>query len=139
MEPNARLRGERLQEAALRELANVDSWCQAGRLTWAGLSARLNVSRQALEAKKDVVMAYRAAHSKLKERYSASPGAVLKRSLEEQVKQLRADVADKQRKLDHWIERWVSVEVECRKLGINADAVLKPLGVQSSRIPEGRM
>lgn len=138
-EPTTRLRGQRLQEAALRELADIESWRQSGPLTWSSLSARLNVTRQALEAKPDVVVAYKATQAKLKDLRATSPGAVQKRSLEDQVKRLRAEVADKQRHLDYFIERWHAVEAECRKLGINPDAVLTPLGIRTARMPEGRV
>lgn len=128
------LRGDRLKDAALHELAKLDSWREGPPLTWAALSGRLGVSRQAVEAKPEVVAAFKAARTELQKARQSTPEALVRRSLEDRLTAMQAELASMQRTLDRWVEKWVSVEVQCRAAGIKPDKVLEPVRGRS----EGR-
>ncbi|HLL14269.1 MAG TPA: hypothetical protein VK388_04255 [Pyrinomonadaceae bacterium] len=60
--------------------------------------------------------------------FSTSVEAVaLRRPLEERVANLEEQNADLYRKLDGWIERWVTVEYNAKMLGIDADQLFAPM------------
>lgn len=127
------LRGRRLFEAALREVADFGSWTRGEDLTWANLARRLGVSRQALESRRpDEKEALREAVGKQKEAlrktdYGADSAKVVRRTLEERIEASKAETAQLRKELDCWIEKWVTVEYNCRRRHINADDILTPL------------
>jgi len=53
--------------------------------------------------------------------------AVLRRPLEERIQTLEKENEDLRRKLDGWIERWVTVEYNARLLGKDADKLFAPI------------
>lgn len=124
--PRLRLRGKRLESAALRELADIESWKTEGPLTWGVLAKKLGVSRQAIATKPSVKEAYHHAQKELKRASGNSPEAIIKRTLESQLQRMKQELAEKDALLDRWIEKWVGVEVRCRQRGINPDEILGP-------------
>ena len=128
LRPRQALRGAHLNEAAMRQLADRESW-SAEILTWDNLAKRLGVSRQAIENKKTrpaVYDAFHAAKAALKEG-APTPTAELRRTLAEQIKSLRDTIKAKDRQLDEWVERWAAIEHNANAKGINPDIILMPL------------
>jgi len=129
----AALRGKRLFNAALREIADFGSWTHGDKLTWSNLAARLGVSRQALESRpigeKEVL---RDAFWKQKEalqktEYGTDTEKVVRRTFEERLEASRAEIQRLNKQLDSWVEKWVTVEYNCRSIGLDAEKILTPL------------
>lgn len=128
LRPRRALRGALLNEAAIRQLADRESW-SAELLTWDNLAKRLGVSRQAIENKKTrpaVYEAFHAAKAALKEG-APTPTAELRRTLAEQIKSLRDTIEAKDRQLDEWVERWAAIEHNAHAKGVDPDLLLMPL------------
>lgn len=128
LRPRRALRGAHLNEAAIRQLADLESW-SAELLTWDNLAKRLGVSRQAIENKKTrpaVYEAFHAAKAALKAG-APTPTADLRRTLAEQIKSLRDTIEAKDRQLDAWAEKWAAVEFNAHKKRIDPDLLLQPL------------
>src|SRR5713101_6708782 len=53
--------------------------------------------------------------------------AVLRRPLEQRIQALEKENEDLRRKLDGWVERWVTVEYNARLLGKDADKLFEPI------------
>jgi hypothetical protein len=127
LKPRGHLRGNRLQETALRELASTASWRENEPLTWDALAARLGVSRQALASKPAVVEAFHRAKREIAALEGSSPHAVVRRTLDERVADLEGQLTERNRQLDSWVEKWVTIEYNCRKYGFDSDKILEPL------------
>ena len=121
------LRGPTLVAAALRELADTNSWRDGEPLTWENLADRLGVSRQAIATKDAVKQALHKAQAELKRDPSLSPAAVVRRTYQDQIEELRCQLAERDRQLSTWIEKWVTVEVNCLKYGYKPDLLLGAL------------
>jgi hypothetical protein len=132
LKPRRNLRGERLKEVAIRELEATETWRQDVPLSWQALASRLGVSRQSVAKKPAVVEAFHRAKATLRKHLSDSPEVAVRRTLEQYVEELRLLLREKDRVLDSWIEKWVTIEHNCRSLGYDADKVLQPL-VRPSR------
>jgi len=59
--------------------------------------------------------------------FSRSQSTPDRKSSDQQIADLKAQVADLQQKLDGWIERWAAVEYNARMLGIDPDEIFAPL------------
>lgn len=127
LKPRGGLRGTRLQETALRELANTSSWRDGESLSWASLATRLGVSRQAVAMKPAVVEAFHRAKKEVTAMEGSSPLAVVRRTLEQRVADLQDQLDDRNRQLNTWIEKWATVEYNCRRYGYDPDKILEPL------------
>jgi hypothetical protein len=129
LRPRSPLRGPRLNEAALKELADLESW-SAEMLTWANLAKRLNVSRQAIENKKKRPLVYEAFHktkAALRGSLPSSPDAVAKRTIQDEINSLRDTIKAKELQLDEWAEKWAAVEFNAHRHGYNPDLLFAPL------------
>ena len=127
LKPRAHLRGKRLQDTALRELASSASWQEGEPLTWQSLATRMGVSRQALASKPAVVEAYHKAKKEIAAVGSNSPLAIVRRSLEQRIADLSNQLTERNKQLNAWIEKWATVEYNCRRYGYDADKILEPL------------
>lgn len=127
LKPRGYLRGKRLLDAALRELSSTASWMHGESLTWGSLAARIGVSRQALASKAAVVEAYHRAKKEIAALEDGSPLAVVRRSLDQRIADLEMQLKERNRQLDAWIEKWVTVEYNCRRYGYEPDKILEPL------------
>jgi hypothetical protein len=121
------LRGPALESAALRELADTNSWREGEPLTWENLASRLGVSRQAIATKDSVKEALHRAQAELKRDPSRAPAAVVRRTYQDQIDDLRRQLAERDRQLNAWIEKWVTVEANCLKYGYKPDLILEAL------------
>ena len=131
LRPRRVLRGENLLQAALKELADAASWqSEQGPLTWFALARRLGVSRQAVATKPAIQEAYAAAQDKLRRAAldTSNPQAVVRRTLEDRVAHLEAEIERLGRERDGWIEQWVAAEHNCRLYGYDPDKVFAPIG-----------
>lgn len=92
----------------------------------ARLAKALKVSRQALydNGLDDEIDRYKALQRKNFSRSRSTPD---RKSSDQQIAELKAQVADLQQKLDGWIERWAAVEYNARMLGIDPDDIFAPL------------
>src|SRR5664279_3285724 len=109
--PRRALRGKRLIDAALREVADFFSWTAGTPLTQESLAARLGVSRQAIATKPVIVDAIRKTKAELRMGGGEqAPDKVVRRTLEQRLEQLQKEKAQMQAQLDAWIEKWVTVE-----------------------------
>ncbi len=126
LKPRTKLRGTRLEEAALRELAKLDTW-QSIPISWEALATRLGVSRQALAKKVTVKEALRHAKSELKKQAGITPDAVVKRTLQARIAELKNELKEKDRQLDAWVQKWATIEANCSKHAFPADKILEPL------------
>jgi hypothetical protein len=124
------LRGKALVDTALRELSDTASWAPPhAPLTWERLAARLGVSRQAVATKSQIKDAFARSKAELS-RWSVEyfkPAEVVKRTLEDKVAALELEVKQLKSERDGWIEKWVQVEVNARRHGIDADLLFQPL------------
>jgi hypothetical protein len=127
LKPRGNLRGNRLQDTALRELASTASWHNGESLTWDSLATRLGVSRQALASKPAVVEAYHRAKKEIAALEDGSPQAVVRRTIDQRVADLEMQLNERNRQLNAWIEKWVTVEYNCRRYGYEPDKILEPL------------
>ncbi len=127
LKPRGNLRGSRLQDTALRELASTASWHNGESLTWGSLAARIGVSRQALASKTAVVEAYHRAKKEIATLENSSPQAIVRRTLDQRVADLEMQLNERNRQLNAWIEKWVTVEYNCRRYGFEPDKILEPL------------
>lgn len=127
LKPRAHLRGKRLQDTALRELASTASWQEGESLTWVSLATRMGVSRQALASKPVVVEAYHKAKKEIAAIGANSPQAVVRRSLDQRIADLNSQLTERNKQLNAWIEKWATVEYNCRQYGYDADKILEPL------------
>lgn len=122
------LRGDKLVHAARAELARMLKLSpKTDRINILRLAQRLKVTRQALYNNdlQDVVSEYAELQRK---NFSAEvEAAVLRRPLEERIEALERENDDLHRKLDGWIERWVTVEYNARMLGKDADKLFLPI------------
>lgn len=126
------LRGKRLEAAALRELADPLAWDENNPLTWKSLAGKLGVSRQALATKPAIVEAFSKAKIGLGEYIGLADGRrAIRRTLEQRVDELERQLSEKQRELDRWVEKWVTVEHNCRTYGYDADKIFEPLSKPS--------
>jgi hypothetical protein len=127
--PRARpLRGEKLVTAAHAELARMVKLSpKTDRINLLRLAQRLRVTRQALY--NNDLQAVVAEYAELQRKnFSAEvEAAVLRRPLEERIQALEKENEDLHRKLDGWIERWVTVEYNARLLGKDADKLFQPI------------
>ncbi len=135
------LRGRRLVDAALREIGDLGSWSRGEKLTWGNLAKRLGVSRQALQSRpKEEGDELKAAFWKQKEvlretEDGLNPDKVIRRTLNERIEASKAEIVRLQRQLDGWIEKWATVEYNCRRMGVDADEILTPLAKPARQIP----
>jgi hypothetical protein len=127
LKPRGHLRGNRLQETALRELASTASWHEKEPLTWGSLATRLGVSRQALASKPAVVEAFHRAKGEIAALEGSSPQAIVRRTLDQRVADLEGQLSERNRQLNAWIEKWVTIEYNCRRYGLSPDKILEPL------------
>jgi hypothetical protein len=111
----------------LRELSSTASWCNEEPLSWEALAARLGVSRQAIAIKPAVVEAYHSAKKDVAAFKGGSPQAVVRRSLEQRVAEMQKKLDERDRQLNVWIEKWATVEYNCRRYGHDPDKILEPL------------
>ena len=100
LKPRGHLRGKRLQETALRELASTASWHEKDPLTWGSLATRLGVSRQALASKSAVVEAFHRAKREIVTLDGSSPHAIVRRTLDQRVADLERQLTERNRQLD---------------------------------------
>ena len=141
LRPRKVLRGSLLVNAALKELADTASWqTDLAPLTWLALAHRLGVSRQAIATKPVIKEAYAVAQERLQKAKvdTADPQVVGRRSLEERVASLHAEIEQFGRERDAWIERWVAVEHNCRLHGYDPDKLFAPLDKPRRSEPRGR-
>ena len=123
-----KLRGQKLVDAALKELADFNSWAREGKFTWGSLAARLGVSRQALEGKETVTDAADRLRADLKKTDGGRNLAkIARRTHEQRIQQLEADKKALQEQIDRWVEKWVTVEYNCVTMNIAPDKILEPL------------
>jgi hypothetical protein len=122
------LRGEKLVKAAHAELARMVKLSpKTDRINLLRLARRLKVTRQALynNSLQGVVLEYAELQRK---NFSAEvEAAVRRRPLEERIQALEKENEELRRKLDGWIERWVTVEYNARLLGKDADKLFEPI------------
>jgi hypothetical protein len=121
LRPRRDLRGKRLEETAIRELRDADSWRTGTPLSWKTLAARLGVSRQALATKPAVVEAYHATKLEFKKAHGKSPEAVLKRTLSDRIKELETRLRERDHQLDAWVQKWATIEYNCRLYNYDPD------------------
>jgi serine protease inhibitor ecotin len=88
---------------------------------------RLGVSRQALASKPVVVEAYHLAQKEVGALEKNSPHSIVRRTLDERVVDLEKQLEERNRQLNSWIEKWVTVEYNCRRYGYEPDKILEPL------------
>jgi hypothetical protein len=122
------LRGEVLVNAARAELARMVKLSpKTDRINLMRLAQRLKVTRQALY--NNNLQAVIAEHAELQRKTFATEveAAALRRPLEERIQALEKENEDLRRKLDGWIERWVTVEYNARMLGKDADKLFLPI------------
>jgi hypothetical protein len=122
------LRGEMLVNAARAELARMVKLSpKTDRINLMRLAQRLKVTRQALY--NNNLQAVIAEHAELQRKTFATEveAAALRRPLEERIQALEKENEDLRRKLDGWIERWVTVEYNARLLGRDADKLFAPI------------
>ncbi len=122
------LRGEMLVNAARAELARmVNLSPKTDPINILRLARRLRVTRQALY--NNDLQAVVAEYAELQRKnFSAEvAAAVLRRPLEQRIEALERANQDLRRKLDGWIERWVTVEYNARLLGKDADKLFEPM------------
>lgn len=122
------LRGEKLVRAAhalLVEGSNLSPKIQP--INVSTLAEALGVTRQAiynnnLDVEVDKYREIQRKNDVLQNESEAS-----RRPLEERIKAKDEETADLRRKLDGWIERWVTVEYNARMQGIDADKIFAPM------------
>ena len=108
-------------------------------MTWGNLAERLGVSRQALETRspeeKQVLSdAYWKQKESLRRTENGSnPTKVIRRTFEERIEAAKTETAQLRKQLDCWIEKWATVEYNCRRLGVDADKILEPLAKPDRR------
>jgi hypothetical protein len=92
-------------------------------LTWEELAQRLGVSRQAIAGKPTVQQAYQVAHKGLNATTGEqhSPEALARRTFEERIYALELELKELRPQRDKWIERWGTVEQNCRLYGYDPD------------------
>lgn len=140
LRPRHVLRGPRLIQTALRELEDLTSWQAEGqRLTWQALAARLGVSRQAVATKPELQEAYRRAQERLRNPppNASDPVVATRRSYEQRIAQLEAELARLREERDGWIQRWMQVEHNCRLHGVDPDQIFAPVPAPDRRLPRG--
>jgi hypothetical protein len=52
---------------------------------------------------------------------------VVRRTLDQRVADLERQLTERNRQLDAWIEKWATVEYNCRRYGFDPDKILEPL------------
>jgi hypothetical protein len=122
------LRAETLVNAARAELARMGKLSpKTDPINILRLARRLGVTRQALY--NNDLQAVVAEYAELQRKnFSAEvEAAVRRRPLEERIQALKKENEELRRKLDGWIERWVTVEYNARLLGKNADKLFEPI------------
>lgn len=129
------LRGKRLLEAALREIADFASWTRGEKFTWANLAVRLGVSRQTLESKAELTAAVERLRIDLRRTDGGQNSAkVVRRTLDQRIQNLEAENKALQAQLDSWVEKWVTVEHNCRLHNIDPDEILTPLAKPNRQV-----
>jgi hypothetical protein len=122
------LRGETLVNAARAELARMVKLSpKTDPINVLRLARRLTVTRQALYNNdlRAVILEYGELQRK---NFSAEvEAAVLRRPLKQRIQALEKKNEDLRRKLDRWIERWVTVECNARLLGKDADKLFESI------------
>jgi hypothetical protein len=58
---------------------------------------------------------------------SYHPSNVVKRTLEDQLSALRIEISQLKAERDGWLERWVQVEVNARRYGIDPDLLFETI------------
>ena len=91
------------------------------------VAQRLKVTRQALYNNDLQAVVTEYAELQRKNFSTEVEAAVLRRPLEERIQALEKENEDLRRKLDGWIERWVTVEYNARLLGKDADKLFEPI------------
>jgi len=122
------LRGETLVNAAHAELARMVKLSpKTDRINVLRLAQRLKVTRQSLY--NNDLQAVIAEYAELQRRNFGAEveASVLRRPLEARIQALEKENEDLRRKLDGWIERWVTVEYNARLLGKDADKLFAPI------------
>jgi hypothetical protein len=92
----------------------------------ARLAKELVVSRQALydNGMDKEIDRYRSLQRK---NFSPDQSTPNRKSADQQIADLKEQVAGMQRQLDGWIERWAAVEYNARMLGVDPDEIFAPL------------
>lgn len=122
------LRGETLVNAARAELGRmVNLSPKTDPINILRLAKRLQVTRQALYNNELEAVVSEFAELQRKNFSAEVEAAVLRRPLEERIQALEKENEDLRRKLDGWIERWVTVEYNARLLGKDADQLFEPI------------
>lgn len=122
------LRGETLINAARAELARMVRLSpKTDPINLLRLAQRLKVTRQALY--NNDLQSVVAEYAEVQRRnFSADvEAAVLRHPLEERIQTLEKENENLRRKLDGWIERWVTVEYNARLFGKDADKLFEPI------------
>lgn len=91
------------------------------------LAKRLKVTRQALYNNDLAPVVAEYAELQRKNFSTAVAAASLRRPLEERIRELERENEELRRKLDGWIERWVTVEYNARLFGKTADKLFEPI------------
>jgi hypothetical protein len=120
------LRGERLVKAAETELTAMAKLSpKTNPINMSSLARRLNVTRKPLydNGLKKAVDEY----AKLQRQHSEGEVKTVRRSESERIAALENLLAEKDRLLDGWIERWVVFEYNAKMYGIDADKLFEPM------------
>lgn len=122
------LRGETLVNAARAELARMVKLSpKTDPINILRLARRLRVTRQALYNNDLQAVVSEYAELQRKNFSAEVEAAARRRPLEERIQVLEKENEELRRKLDGWIERWVTVEYNARLLGKNADKLFEPI------------
>jgi hypothetical protein len=122
------LRGEKLVNAAHAELARMVKLSpKTDRINLLKLAQRLKVTRQALYNNDLQTAVTEYAELQRKNFSTEVEAAVLRRPLEDRIEALEKENEELRRKLDGWIERWVTIEYNARLLGKDADKLFQPM------------
>jgi hypothetical protein len=121
--PRKKLRGPALDKAFLALLAEPEKWPRGTPLTWENLAVKLDVSRQALERKQSRVDAFHSA----KEQFCAAAtntGRDPRRDEVDRLKEAHSKIAELERQLDAWRQKWIEMEKNCHAKNMNPSEVM---------------
>lgn len=117
-----RLRGEKLIAAVKAELGRMANLSpNEVRINIATVAARVGISRQTLYSNNLKGLVSEFAELQSNNFSNALEAASCRHSLMERIAVLEEENSDLRRNLDSYLEKWLSVEYNCRMLGVDAD------------------